>query len=157
MSLGWRDVELAEEDLEDAYAHCGEAAYGHTVIDVGMDERVLDYHDCLLRVRDVALLTGKENWLNDNLLSFYFTFLRREKFVHLRDDVAFVDGSVGFLVANLPPGEVGVVLEPLQLDKASVVLFQVGREKSTSTRVFFFPHFFPFFFSYFFKQQAFHR
>lgn len=156
MSLGWRDVEEAEEDLEKAYAHCGEAAYGLTVIDVGMDERVLDYHDCLLRVRDVALLTGSENWLNDNLLSFYFTYLRREKFVHLNNDVAFVDGSVGFLVANLPPGEVGAVLEPLKLDEASVVLFHVGGEKSTSTGVFSFFFLFSksfFFLSFFFKAS----
>lgn len=137
MSLGWRDVEVAEKDLEEYYAYGGEAAYGLTVVDVGMDERVLDYHDCLLRVRDVALLTGSENWLNDTLLSFYFVYLRREKFLHLNNDVAFVDGSVGFLVANLPVREVGEVLKPLKLDEASVVLFQVGGEK-TEAREFFF-------------------
>eukprot|EP00227_Mantoniella_beaufortii_P016606 CAMPEP_0197581696 /NCGR_PEP_ID=MMETSP1326-20131121/5129_1 /TAXON_ID=1155430 /ORGANISM="Genus nov. species nov., Strain RCC2288" /LENGTH=64 /DNA_ID=CAMNT_0043145641 /DNA_START=16 /DNA_END=207 /DNA_ORIENTATION=- len=41
-------------------------AYGLTQVDLGMDDRALDYHDCLLRVRDVALLTGK-HWLNDQL------------------------------------------------------------------------------------------
>ena len=100
-------------------------AYGLTVLDIGMDERVLDYHDCLLRVRDVALLTGS-HWLNDNLMSFYFQYMQREKFVHLKDDVAFVDGSVGFLVANMPASDVGVVLQPLKLAEASLILFQVS-------------------------------
>ena len=33
------------------------ASYGLTQVDIAMDDKALDYHDCLLRVRDVALLT----------------------------------------------------------------------------------------------------
>jgi hypothetical protein len=125
MAIVWRDLQDGDLVPSDGYDCYGEAQYGLTVIDTGMDDRVLDYHDCLLRVRDVALLTGLEHWLNDTLMSWYFTYLQREKFARFKHDVAFVDGSVGFLVANMPSSEVGAVLKPLKLDDASVIFFQV--------------------------------
>ena len=107
--------------------HHYEETYGATLVDVGMDDTILDYHDCLLRVRDVALLTGATSWLNDQLLSFYFAYLRHEKYAPLGTSVAFVDAAVGFLAANLSPEEAGSVLKPLKLDEADVVLLQVRR------------------------------
>lgn len=45
------------------------------------DPRVLSYGDVLLRESDVATL-GPRQWLNDNILEFYFEFLSRR----LRDE-----------------------------------------------------------------------
>jgi sentrin-specific protease 8 len=86
-----------------------------------MDDKVLDYGDALLRVRDVALLTGR-HWLNDALLSFYFEWLRRERAD--RPGVALVDASVGFLVANATPDVAAEVLGASRVDRAELVLFQ---------------------------------
>jgi hypothetical protein len=143
-SAGYGDTEGSEQDLNDA------AAYGLTQVDLGMDDRVLDYHDCLLRVRDVALLTGA-NWLNDQILAFYFAYLSRDKYRHAQaglgagdgggggrggggdgggggggGGVALVDGNIGFLVANMAAAEVAQVVAPLNLREADLVLFEVS-------------------------------
>jgi hypothetical protein len=70
-----------------------------------MDDKLLSYGDCLLRVRDVALLTGP-HWLNDAVMSFFFEYLRSEGAQpdepHA-DRVVLVDASLSFLVANVSP------------------------------------------------------
>lgn len=86
-----------------------------------MDDKVLDYGDALLRVRDVALLTGPR-WVNDALMAFAWEHQRRTE---PRDDVALVDAAVTFLVANMPPSDVADVLRPLRAHEATTVLFQV--------------------------------
>lgn len=96
-------------------------AYGLTVLDIDMDDKVLDYGDALLRVRDVALLTGPR-WVNDALMAFAWEHQRRTE---PRDDVALVDAAVTFLVANMPPSDVADVLRPLRAHEATTVLFQV--------------------------------
>jgi len=98
-------------------------------LNIGMNDRVLAYHDCLLRVRDVALLTGKRSWLNDQLLTFFFAYLREERYSHLQEEVALVDCSLSFLVANLSPEDAQAVLKPLKLEEKSLVLFQVGASR----------------------------
>ena len=71
--------------------------------------------------------TAGNNWLNDQLLSFYFAYLERDKYAILgrRGRVRLLDASVGFLIANMPALEVGEVVAPLKLAHASVVMFQV--------------------------------
>ena len=55
------------------------------------DERVvLSRGDTCLRGADVALLRGP-HWLNDHLITFFFTHLTE---THASDDVLLVDGSV---------------------------------------------------------------
>ena len=105
-----------------------EAAYGLTIVNLGMEDKVLDYHDTLLRVRDVCLLTGP-NWLNDAILGFYFSFLQKDKYASLRRSVSFVDASVSFLVANVAEGDVAGILEPLGLQSRQIVLFSVSNNE----------------------------
>ena len=105
-----------------------ETAYGLTIVNLGMDDKVLDYHDTLLRVRDVCLLTGP-NWLNDAILGFYFSFLQKDKYASLRRSVSFVDASVSFLVANVAEGDVAGILEPLGLQSRQIVLFSVSNNE----------------------------
>ena len=90
-----------------------------------MDDRVLDYHDILLRVRDVALLRGPQ-WLNDQVLSFYFAHLQNDG--RSPADVAFVDASMSFLLGNLSPTEVSSVLASTKVSSASVILALVNDE-----------------------------
>jgi len=105
-----------------------EAAYGLTIVNLGMEDKVLDYHDTLLRVRDVCLLTGP-NWLNDAILGFYFSFLQKDKYASLRRSVSFVDASVSFLVANVAEGDVAGILDPLGLQNTEISLFPVSNNE----------------------------
>ena len=103
-------------------------AYGLAALDVVMDDKVLDYGDALLRVRDVALLTGPR-WLNDAVMAFAWEHKRRAE---PRADVALVDATVTFLVANMPPSGVADVLRPLCAHEATTVLFQVRPSPPTA-------------------------
>lgn len=96
-----------------------------------MDDKLLSYGDCLLRVRDVALLTGP-HWLNDAVMSFFFEYLRSEGAQpdepHA-DRVVLVDASLSFLVANVSPNEARAVLAPLGVSRAHMALFLVRRAR----------------------------
>ena len=93
-------MRFSEEEAPST-SYYGEAAYGLTIINLDMDDKVLDYHDTILRVRDVCLLTGSQHWLNDAILTFYFAYLENDKYASLQRSVSFVDASVSFLVANV--------------------------------------------------------
>ena len=103
-----------------------------------MDDKLLSYGDCLLRVRDVALLTGP-HWLNDAVMSFFFEYLRSEGAQpdepHA-DRVVLVDASLSFLVANVSPDEARAVLAPLGVSRAHMALFLVRHARS-AVRTFF--------------------
>ena len=60
-----------------------------------MDSIVVSYHDSLLRQSDVALLSAP-NWLNDQLVSFFFEYLANEHFLYSRHSqkLAFIDPAV---------------------------------------------------------------
>jgi sentrin-specific protease 8 len=102
-----------------------------------MDDKLLSYGDCLLRVRDVALLTGP-HWLNDAVMSFFFEYLRSEGAQpdepHA-DRVVLVDASLSFLVANVSPDEARAVLAPLGVSRAHMALFLV-RHARVAVRTF---------------------
>ena len=103
-----------------------------------MDDKLLSYGDCLLRVRDVALLTGP-HWLNDAVMSFFFEYLRSEGAQpdepHA-DRVVLVDASLSFLVANISPDEARAVLAPLGLSRAHMALFLVRHARVRGSNVF---------------------
>ena len=103
-----------------------------------MDDKLLSYGDCLLRVRDVALLTGP-HWLNDAVMSFFFEYLRSEGAQpdepHA-DRVVLVDASLSFLVANISPDEARAVLAPLGLSRAHMALFLVRHARARGSNVF---------------------
>ena len=100
-----------------------------------MDDKLLSYGDCLLRVRDVALLTGPL-WLNDAVMSFFFEYLRSEGAQpdepHA-DRVALVDASLTFLVANVSPDEARAVLAPLGVSRAHMALFLVRATRTSAS------------------------
>jgi len=129
-----RDPKLEDSTLDAGVASSRCGASGKRAVapyhQSAMDDKVLDYGDCLLRVRDVALLTGP-HWLNDAIMNFYFEFLRREgaQADEPHDgEVALVDASVSFLVANVSPDEARAILEPLGVRRAKLALFLVRQK-----------------------------
>lgn len=63
-----------------------------------VDDKVLSYFDVVLRQGDVDLLTGP-NWLNDQLLAFYFEFLAREQFRDI-SEVLLIPGAATYLLTS---------------------------------------------------------
>jgi sentrin-specific protease 8 len=64
-----------------------------------VDDKVLSYFDVVLRQGDVDLLTDGPNWLNDQLLAFYFEFLAREKFKDA-SEILLIPGAVTYLLTS---------------------------------------------------------
>mmetsp|Transcript_18079 Transcript_18079/g.58490 ORF Transcript_18079/g.58490 Transcript_18079/m.58490 type:complete len:198 (-) Transcript_18079:51-644(-) len=62
------------------------------------DEKVLDYHDILLRGADVELLRGPD-WLNDQIISFFFEYLQEDK--HKGEDVPGIVAPLGLAARRL--------------------------------------------------------
>lgn len=90
------------------------------------NDKVLSYGDNLLRRADVELLKGP-NWLNDQVITFYFDYLRLEKFAKERDSVLFVGGAMTFLLYQLAgTGELSGIVAPLELASKQLVLFAVN-------------------------------
>lgn len=81
-------------------------------------ERLLSYGDVLLRKADLNLLLGPL-WLNDNIIEFYFEFLRREG-LNDADDLALIGPSMTFLVLQSNKLLVKEILEPLNLKHKNV-------------------------------------
>lgn len=88
--------------------------------------KALSYGDVLLRASDLDLLRSPTAWLNDQIMDFYFEFLTREKLQGCSSDVAFLSASVAFLVSNSAPGDLGLLLGPLDLCSKRLVLLPVN-------------------------------
>ena len=60
-----------------------------------MDSIVVSYYDAVLRQSDVALLSAP-NWLNDQIVSFFFEYLRNDHFKYSKDSkkLTFIDPAV---------------------------------------------------------------
>ncbi len=63
-----------------------------------MATKVLSYGDILLRQQDVDLLHGR-HWLNDQLMSFYFAYLEKEKYNN--GTTAYCGGSLTYLLSHV--------------------------------------------------------
>lgn len=63
------------------------------------DDKVLSYFDVVLRRGDVDLLNGP-NWLNDQVIAFYFEFLTKEFFKDISDKILLVPGAVTYLLTS---------------------------------------------------------
>ncbi|EIE19373.1 hypothetical protein COCSUDRAFT_54666 [Coccomyxa subellipsoidea C-169] len=62
------------------------------------EPKILDYHDILLYRSDVDLLKG-EFWLNDQIVSFFFEYLQKEKYEH-HHELFFFGGSLTYLLLH---------------------------------------------------------
>jgi len=85
---------------------------------------IASLEDSLVRESDVRLLQSKE-WLNDQIIGFYFEYLHKYKFDE-SDKISFVSPEVSQFLKMVDRTEVHAVTEPLRLDEKELVIFAVN-------------------------------
>lgn len=65
-----------------------------------LDDIVLSYHDYLLRSSDVSLLK-KNEWLNDNIIGFYFEYLQQQFTKNDKKQLLFIGPSLTQLLKGV--------------------------------------------------------
>lgn len=91
----------------------GQLWHGSCVFAFWHDTRKLMSSDCLL-LRD-------QEWLNDQVMAFYFEYLRQEAFPNIRDDLLLIDPSTAFMLTSLPAESAPLLLQPLQASSKLMV------------------------------------
>lgn len=78
-----------------------------------MSDKILSYHDVLLRHADAATLQDG-CWINDQIIAFFFELLTHE---HLSDapSVALLPGASTYLLLNTPPHDLPAIADMLQV------------------------------------------
>ena len=76
-----------------------------------MSDKILSYHDVLLRHADAATLQDG-CWINDQIIAFFFELLTHE---HLSDapSVALLPGASTYLLLNTPPHDLPAIAKRL--------------------------------------------
>lgn len=95
-----------------------------------MGRACLDYFDILLYEEDVDLLRGPE-WLNDQVISFYFEYLAREKFKST--NFGFVGGCLASFLVNAGFEDALSNIQPLKLKKKDMILLPVNNSRDPTT------------------------
>ncbi|XP_033647577.1 sentrin-specific protease 8-like [Asterias rubens] len=98
----------------------------------GSEEKVLSYHDSLLRNNDLLLLDGP-HWLNDKLIGFAFEYFEYERFKRIADKVAFIGAEVTQCIKLSNDSEVGMFIEPLNLPQKDYVFMAVNNNQAQMT------------------------
>jgi len=88
----------------------------------GDDERILSYHDEILHRSDLQILRGP-NYINDRIISFYFTHLSLS--LSLSSNILLIPPSLSFLISICCPGD-PQILTPLDLPSKTLILFPVN-------------------------------
>ncbi|CAG5096691.1 Oidioi.mRNA.OKI2018_I69.XSR.g14736.t1.cds [Oikopleura dioica] len=92
------------------------------------DSIVISYHDSVLRQSDLALLSAP-NWLNDQIISFFYEYLSNEEINDPR--IGYVDPSLVQLVKLCAePFEADAMLQSLNLSAKEIVLIPINDEES---------------------------
>lgn len=117
------------------------------------EDVILDYHDVLLRRQDFDLIKAPQ-WLNDQVIAFYFEYLSREVFAD-RSDLLLIPGATTYLLLSagashslcrcffvpinsfnclFSPGQsvAPIVLDPLGFSSKSLALFAVNNNPDAS-------------------------
>lgn len=91
---------------------------------------VASLEDCLVREEDLALLQPG-NWLNDQIVGFYFELCQHRKFAG--QGIAFVGPEVTQFAKVAAAEEVAVCLGPLELDNKAAVMWAVNNSRELDT------------------------
>lgn len=86
--------------------------------------RVLSYHDVLLREADVQLLQGPY-WLNDQIIEFYFEYLRHERYNN-NDSILLLPGAITYLLAHNDAQVNASIMEPHKMQDRSIIMCAVN-------------------------------
>ncbi|XP_026282755.1 sentrin-specific protease 8 [Frankliniella occidentalis] len=91
---------------------------------MGADPIVLSFYDSIIRQSDVDILEGP-HWLTDNLIGFYFEYLSN---VAYKDEarLLFIGPEVTQCLKVSRCQELGVFLDPLQVEKRTFVFLPVN-------------------------------
>ncbi|XP_045775146.1 sentrin-specific protease 8, partial [Maniola jurtina] len=92
---------------------------------------VLSFHEILLHQSDVALLSGP-HWLNDTIISFYFEYLEKLIFCEAKE-LLFVSPEVTQCIKMVETNDIGIFLEPLQINTKKFVFFALNDNSSPDT------------------------
>ncbi|XP_072975626.1 NEDD8-specific protease 1 [Typha angustifolia] len=93
---------------------------------LGADEKVLSYGDVVLLRSDLWILRGPL-FLNDRLISFFFSHLSSSLPNPNPDRLLLVPPSISFWIANSPdPASLAAAVDPLRLHERDLVLFPVN-------------------------------
>ncbi|XP_077986256.1 sentrin-specific protease 8-like [Glandiceps talaboti] len=96
------------------------------------NEIVLSFHDSLLRKCDVHLLDSPR-WLNDKIIGFAFEYFEREQFADFTKDVSFISPDVTQFIKLSQGPDLGIFLEPLNLESKKLVFLAVNDNESCDT------------------------
>ena len=87
------------------------------------DAVYLSYGDSVLRMSDLAILESNQ-WLNDRIIGFYCEYCQLDKF---RDKgISFIAPEVTQCLKLMDVQELSIILEPLDLDTKSQLLFPLN-------------------------------
>lgn len=75
-----------------------------------MTDKVVSYHDVLLRRADVSTLQDG-CWINDQIIAFMFEVLAQEE----EHQAALMPGAATFLLLNTPPSDLPAMADMLQV------------------------------------------
>jgi len=80
---------------------------------------------------DIMLLIGS-NWLNDNMINYYFLYLENEKYKQHSDEFCFMAPSVSFWVSMIEdPEDIKASLEPLNVKNKRLIFIPINDNTNT--------------------------
>ena len=88
------------------------------------DKVILSFSDSVIRKSDLKLLEGP-HWLNDRIISFYFEYLYEREF-DSSSKLVFISPEVCQFLKMADKAEIGIFLEPLQLDQKDLIVLAVN-------------------------------
>lgn len=94
-----------------------------------MNPIVLSYHDSLLCISDVSLLSGPF-WLNDKIIGFCFEYFENELFKQAFGRIRFLNPSIVQLAKLVDDSDVSSILQPLALQSCHLIFIPINDNSS---------------------------
>eukprot|EP01117_Protostelium_nocturnum_P012546 TRINITY_DN4622_c0_g1_i1.p1 TRINITY_DN4622_c0_g1~~TRINITY_DN4622_c0_g1_i1.p1 ORF type:complete len:223 (-),score=74.82 TRINITY_DN4622_c0_g1_i1:33-701(-) len=92
-------------------------------------KKAVTYHDVTLYEEDVQLLE-KPNWLNDNLISFYFEYLTFQVFEKEKNRFLFVHPSTVFMFQFLSTEEMKEIMNSLSFQDKEFIFLPINNNSN---------------------------
>jgi len=111
----------------------------HPFCIIARDKTVLNYHDANLKQSDVDLLK-EGNWINDNLIFFWFEYLEYERFDKFSEKLSLIGPPVVHIMksafSNLGQAqEATMILESMQLGGKRLILFPINNQNTEAMNI----------------------
>jgi len=111
----------------------------HRFCIIAPDKTIVSYHDANLKQSDVDLLK-EGNWINDNLIFFWFEYLEYERFSELSSDVSLIGPPVVHIIKSAAQSptqnvEAAVILESMELSKKKLILLPINNQSTEAMSI----------------------